>query len=250
MTAALEVIQGVPGLTKNVVCMKWGDKYDPEYVNKLFRMVGRHCSYGVRFIALTDDPEGIEDPIETFEIPNLPDALERRVSPWRKLALYSPELSFIEGPVLFLDLDVVIVGNIDDLFDLEGEFLIIENWTQKGRGIGNSSVIRFDRSKYEYIYETALTRGESILREFGNEQIFISHMVKERKYWPPAWCRSFKEELRPAFPMNFFSPPRLPADAKVVVFHGYPNPPEALKSGPLNPKKFFRPATWINDHWR
>ncbi len=237
-------------VAKNVVCMKWGDKYDPDYVNKLCRMVKRHCSHDLRVICLTDDADGIQDPVETFALPRLPEALERRISPWRKLGLYAPELSFIEGTVLFLDLDVVIVGSIDPFFEIEGDFLIIENWTQKGRGIGNSSVLRFERGKYDYIYENAVARGAALIKDFRNEQIYVSHMVEEKRYWPRAWCRSFKEELRPAFPVNFLSPPPLPPDARIVVFHGFPNPSEAQRNGPLNPRKFFRPAPWIGEHWR
>ena len=46
--------------------------------------------------------------------------------------------------ILFLDLDLVIVASIDCLFAHPGAFCIIENWTQRGRGIGNSSVFRFE----------------------------------------------------------------------------------------------------------
>jgi hypothetical protein len=42
----------------NVVCMKWGDKYGPEYVNKLYSMVRRHLHKEYRFICLTDTTIG------------------------------------------------------------------------------------------------------------------------------------------------------------------------------------------------
>ena len=237
-------------MAKNVVCMKWGEKYDREYVYKLYRMVRRHCTHDFRFICLTDDPEGLEAPIEAFAIPAVPEVLEKRVSPWRKLGLFSPELSFIEGTVLFLDLDVVIVGNIDGLFDFEGDFCIIENWTQRGKGIGNSSVFRFERGRYDFIYDEAWKEGGSLIKRFRTDQAFVSHLVKDMNFWPSHWCRSFKEELRPVFPLNFFSAPKLPDDAKIIVFHGFPDPPDAMGRGPLHPKKFFHPSPWIGEHWR
>jgi hypothetical protein len=175
--------------------MKWGEKYDREYVHKLYRMVRRHCTHEFRFICLTDDPEGMEPPIEAFPIPAVPEVLEKRVSPWRKLGLFSPELSFIEGTVLFLDLDVVIVSNIDGLFDIEGDFFIIENWTQKGKGIGNSSVFRFERGRYDFIYDEAWKEGGSLIKRFRTDQAFVSHLVKDMNFWPRHWCRSFKLSL-------------------------------------------------------
>ena len=37
-----------------VLCMKWGTKYGPEYVNRLYSMVRRHLNGDFRFICLTD----------------------------------------------------------------------------------------------------------------------------------------------------------------------------------------------------
>jgi len=41
-----------------------------------------------------------------------------------------------------MDLDVVVTGGIDDFFDFrpEATYCVIENWTQPGSGIGNTSV--------------------------------------------------------------------------------------------------------------
>jgi hypothetical protein len=41
----------------NVVCMKWGRLYGPEWVNKLCGMVARNTTWKVRFVCLTDDSE-------------------------------------------------------------------------------------------------------------------------------------------------------------------------------------------------
>jgi hypothetical protein len=44
---------------RNVICMKWGTKYGPEYVNRLYAMVRRHLTGDFRMVCLTDDPTGI-----------------------------------------------------------------------------------------------------------------------------------------------------------------------------------------------
>ena len=45
--------------TKNILCMKWGTKYGPEYVNRLYGMVRRHLSGDFNFVCLTDDSQGV-----------------------------------------------------------------------------------------------------------------------------------------------------------------------------------------------
>ena len=41
-----------------VLCMKWGRRYDPDYVNKLYNMVRRNLTRAHRFLCLTDEPQG------------------------------------------------------------------------------------------------------------------------------------------------------------------------------------------------
>ncbi len=53
--------------------MKWGSKYGPEYVNRLYAMVRRHLRGGFDFVCLTDRPDGIREEVRSLPIP--PDAL-------------------------------------------------------------------------------------------------------------------------------------------------------------------------------
>ena len=47
-----------------VLCMKWGDKYGPEYVNRLYAMVARHLRGPFRFVCLTDSGKGVRPEVE------------------------------------------------------------------------------------------------------------------------------------------------------------------------------------------
>ncbi len=52
-----------------VICVKWGTKYDAEYVNKLYRALLRHSGkISFRFICLTEDPSDLSDEIKTFPL--------------------------------------------------------------------------------------------------------------------------------------------------------------------------------------
>ncbi len=55
--------------TVNVLCIKWGRKYGPEYVNRLHSMVRRHLKRPFRFICLSDDGQGVDADIDVRPIP-------------------------------------------------------------------------------------------------------------------------------------------------------------------------------------
>jgi len=235
----------------NVLCIKWGSRYGADYVNRLASMVDRHLHQPHKFICLTDDPTGIDDKIETRPIPAIEVPEKARVSPWQKLAVFSPELADIEGKTLFLDLDTIILEELDPFFDQFDDLTIIENWTQKGRGIGNSSVFLFRPGKHVDIFEEFARNADEIVRRHDNEQTYLSRFIgKDLKFWPEQWCRSFKFHAIPSWPARLFSVPKPPENCRILVFHGHPDPDEAAAGKYRSWRKYFRPATWIEDHWR
>jgi hypothetical protein len=114
-----------------VLCIRWGELYSPQCVNVLFRAVSRHLSGPFRFICLTDDPEGLDEGIESFPIPDmgLPPAFYG-AGAWPKISIFKRDLHGIEGRILFIDLDTLIFGPLDRYFDLPGDFVAIggESW--------------------------------------------------------------------------------------------------------------------------
>ena len=42
-----------------VVCLKYGDKYSADYVNKLYNGVKRNLTVPFEFVCYTEDPKGI-----------------------------------------------------------------------------------------------------------------------------------------------------------------------------------------------
>ena len=49
--------------------MKWGTKFGPEYVNRLYKMVEKNLTIPHRFVCFTDNTDGLIDGIETRELP-------------------------------------------------------------------------------------------------------------------------------------------------------------------------------------
>lgn len=237
----------------NVICMKWGTKFGPEFVNRLHSMVCRHLHRPHRFICFTDDPTGLTpEGIETFPLPpmDLPPGKERG---WRKLSTFQSPLYDLTGPTLFLDVDLVIVDNIDAFFDHPGEFCIIKDWGRPWRITGNSSVYRFEAGTRPEIYADFMANIDQVKREVRNEQEYLTREIHRKgllQYWPRDWCVSFKHTCMSPFPLNYLTVPPIPPGAKIVVFHGNPNPADALVGKGKGIWRHVRPTPWIADHWQ
>ncbi|WP_205648510.1 glycosyl transferase [Acuticoccus kandeliae] len=243
---------------QTVICMKWGTAYGTDYANTLHNMVRRHTSRPLRFVCFTDNAEGLDPGIEPRPLPaiNLPES--HRWKAWRKIALTQADLGDVTGNVLFLDLDVVVTGGIDDFFDYapEATYCVIENWTQMGSGIGNTSVFRLTVGAHTEVYNTLMADPEGTVRKHPNSQTFQSRTISSRVFWPKPWCVSFKHTLLPPFPLNYVKTAPLPDDAKVICFTGFPNPDHARdgiwpeKSWVKRIRKRVRPTPWIREHWQ
>lgn len=242
----------------NVICMKWGTAYGPEYVNRLRAMVGRHLSLPFRFVCSTDDPSGIGPGVEIRPLPDfhVPEARQR--SPWRKVSVFAENFCGLSGKCLFLDLDVVVTGPLDEIATYTNRIGIAENWTQPGKGIGNSSVFTFEIGKFAYIVRRYEETVETLFDRFPNSQTFVSRTAAERgdlHFFPRAWVRSFKVNCLPGGPLNWLLTPRLPEDARIIAFHGHPKPHEAIMGDwararwPAKLYKHVRPTPWVKEHW-
>lgn len=88
----------------NIVCLKWGDKFSHEHVNRLYRMVCKNFHDDFNFICYTENANGIDrniiiQPLPDYDLENW----------WWKLTLFEHPT---KTPTMFLDLDVVIQNDI------------------------------------------------------------------------------------------------------------------------------------------
>ena len=242
-----------PAPERNVICMKWGSKYGPEYVNRLYAMVRRHLTGEFRMVCLTDDAGGIRPEVQCFPIPALDLPAGSPERGWTKLVTFKKDLCGLTGTALFLDVDVVIVGDLDSFFDEPGEFLIIHDYKRPWRITGNSSVYRFELGAHPEVLTYFRNHVEEVQARFRNEQAYLSdviHRSGKLKYWPSTWCPSFKYHGIPAWPSNYWKAPFIPEDARIVIFHGECNPPDALAGKRNRRFRHILPAHWVAQHWR
>ncbi|HEX3407244.1 MAG TPA: glycosyltransferase [Caulobacteraceae bacterium] len=236
-----------------VLCMKWGAKYGPDYVNRLYGMVARNLARPFRLVCLTDDASGVRQEVVCAPIPALPPIPQPKERGWTKLAAFSPALEGLLGDtVLYLDLDIVVMGALDPLFEQPGAFPMIRDWYHRRRVVGNSSVFRFRPAERRALFEAFCADADAIVQRIRNEQEFISEHLEARgelSFWPKAWCQSFRVSCLAPWPVRAWATPRRPDECRVLVFHGEPKPPEALVGRPAL-FQTFRPAPWIAELWR
>ena len=235
----------------NVICMKWGTKYGPEYVNRLYRGVTRHLNRPHRFVCFTDDAAGIDPGVEVMPLPDLglPPSPERG---WFKLATFAPTLFDLKGHTLFLDLDLVIVAELDVFFELPGRFYIMRDFKRPGSKVGNSSVYRFEVSDLPQILSNFVADFDGVRRRHRNEQEYLTQAAEDLgvlAYWPSDLAVSYKKHCVPTFPLNYWRAPTCPADTRIVVFHGEVNPPDALAGRRNRRLRHLKPSPWIARHW-
>ena len=97
----------------NVVCVNWGTKYSTEYVVRLYQMVKKNTTHKFEMFCLTDNPDIYPDGITGVKLKTGFEGW------WNKMQLFRDDMLPV-GEYLYFDLDVVIVANIDCLFEYEG----------------------------------------------------------------------------------------------------------------------------------
>jgi hypothetical protein len=220
-------------MNKNhIVCLKHGTKYGPEYVNALYNMVARNISIDYEFICYTEDARGILPGVRIEPLPSIPSASGW----WYKPLFFNPEIG-LDGPVLFLDLDIIICAPIDKLFSYHpGSFCIIRDFnrhTIKTYSGFNSSVFRLDNKNHSHVYENFIKSPEAVIKKFRGDQDWIKNQITtDFHFWPDEWIQSYKWEMRPGdlkrgtdgrqyLPQGT---PIVKPETSIAVFHGNPNP--------------------------
>jgi len=247
-----------PTAPQILLCLKWGTRYGSDYVNRTYAMALRNTSRPLRVVCFTDDPSGIRPEVEIRPLPpfDLPERM--RLHPFRRMFIFQKEVEGLSGSVLHVDLDLMITGSIDAFFDFKPEldFVVAENWTQPGQGIGNMSVFRYRVGALTKVWDRFRPDPMAMMDLYRNSQTFVCRTLGEVAFFPAAWCLSFKHSIIPRWPLNFFKTPALPPEARIVAFTGKPDIDEAARgewpvtAGWKKLYKHVRPTPWITDIWR
>lgn len=146
---------------------------------------------------------------------------------WSKLEVFR----VITGPALYLDLDTVITGSLDELVT-QPHFAMLQNF--HGHDIGGAGVMWFN-GPVKGVYERFVEDPERVINYYRNhaegsyrgDQGFINDFLGDVPRVSHPSIRSYKKHCLKGLPEN----------TSMVVFHGKPRPTE------INPP-------WMKEHWR
>ena len=201
--------------------LKSGGIYTPEWVGKLHRGVARHLIQPHRFACISDVEVPCERIVPDVDWPGW----------WLKIFMFKPGI--INGPTIYMDLDTVITGSLDELVDQPYSFAMLRNF-QDATMVG-SGVMWFKEKAPEGVYERFLQDPKRIMDFYENakhgsymgDQAFLYDFLnREIETLHSPALRSYKVHCRNG----------LPEGTSIVCFHGRPRPTE------INPE-------WMQRNW-
>lgn len=263
-------------MDKVVVCINWGTKYGAPYINRLYEMVRANITPPFRFVAFTDTRDGVHPDVDCFDLPEMPGFMpENTIGQWPKSRLWAPKLGDLSGPFLFVDLDVTITGPLDAFFEFADadDVVLARNAAKPLQKLGQTSIYRMPVGALAPLQELFASDPQAVADKYRFEQHFVTKNAPNGvKFWPKEWVRHYRIECIPRFPLNYFVDPKPPKGARVIIFAGALNPPDAIagqynKRTPHLPpfahlkralaskkkwksiRQYVRPATWVKEIW-
>ena len=245
-------------------------KFGPRHVNTLFNMLDRHLHVPFQMICITDKTDGISPLIRTLPLwpSDLPGC-------FRRLRMFSKEMAELIGPrFVCIDLDVVIVNDVTQIFTTPGDFVIWGEHHRKAPYCGSFFIM--DAGCRSKVYDSFVLKNyPSNVRgkyPYGTDQDHICHLLypNEKMLTVADGIYSFNFSARrwekggtvPAskykkgrYEMLFFKlggrrkqlhRPRylgngeLPADARMVFFNGKYDPSQ---------KEIQKDYPWVKEKW-
>lgn len=228
-----------------VLCVKFGNGYGVEYVEKLRNMVARHLTIPYEFVCLTDDSR----PVQNVRSIVQPTGRYKKMW-WHKIHMFDPSLD-LKPRVLYFDLDVVIHKNIDRLAEGgQQDFFGIRDFNRKFHRSWknlNSSVMSWSHGSQSDIYERFQKNPQEAQRLHGDQDWIFKCSRDKITFWPDEWIQSYKWEIRSKDELMLINGRRnfktvrsnvsTNPECCVAVFHGEPNPIDIRDS-------------FVNENWR
>jgi hypothetical protein len=217
-------------------CLIHGNAYSWEYVEKLYSMLCRNLTPKVRLHVYTEKEREVPPHMVKHALEDWPGIAGPRRSWWYKIQMFNSEHH--SGPLLYFDLDTVIVGNIDWIWGLPLKFFYgIKDfrslWRPTDVGI-NSSIMWWDTTKFNHVWSDFLGKDRNMLvKQYHGDQDFISDTITHlnRRFFDPSRIKSWRWQCLDGgydFKTRRYRQPmtgtKIDDNLRVLVFHGDPKP--------------------------
>lgn len=204
----------------------WGNKYGDDDVRKLRAGISRHLKQEHRFLVAKPQAED--------------DRLTKITGCFCRLRMFDPEwqkrMEIEEGDrIVCIDLDVVVTGDLDALFNRPETFMILLGANSSNPNPMNGSLVMLRAGHHQRVWsEFSIEKAKAVPHfEFPDDQAWLHHMLPGAAGWsagPRSGVYSFKKTTWPAGD-------DLPPDAILVVFPGWRSPAK------------FAHLSWVKKHW-
>lgn len=232
----------------NCACLIHGDAYDWEYVDRLYNMLDRNITEQIHLHVYTEDARPVPAPYIKHALTDWGIAGPKR-SWWYKMQLFRSDL--FSGPLLYFDLDTVIVNNIDWIWRLPTRyFWTIKDFKYLWRPLHqsvNSSVMWWDTRRHEHVWHAFQRETlNDVLKKYPGDQDYINQALdpNQVRFLDQDRIKSWRWQcLNGGYNFKkrtYFLPGTgtvAEKDTSVMIFHGKPKP-----------KDLDDPV--IDQHWR
>lgn len=240
-----ELQQSIEALPENYIgdvldcaCVIHGKSYDWSYVEKLYNMLNRNSTKPIRLHVYTEHSRSVPPHMIKHNLEEWDGISGPKASWWYKMQLFNQ--MHHRGPLLYFDLDIVIVRNIDWISQLPTKyFWAIKDfrhlWQTMHYGI-NSSVMWWDTRRFHYLWEEFAKQPiMQIKKKYHGDQDYISAHISDqkRRTFEQKYFMSWRWEALDGglnFNTRVYKNPnsgtKFNNETSILVFHGSPKPHE------------------------
>jgi hypothetical protein len=202
-------------------------KYGDHYIERLKSAVARNLAQEHRFVVFAPEP----DDKYLTKIPGC----------FCRLRYFSAEWQAKQGikpgdRIVCIDLDVVVTGALDPLFDRPENFVILAGANSSNPCPVNGSLQMLRAGTHEVVWNDFSLKAAGLVPffEFPDDQAWIANRIPDYATWqvgPDSGVYAFQ---KPAWPKG----DALPGDARLVAFPGWRDPAK------------FQHLDWVKANWQ
>jgi len=221
--------------TIDCACVIHGDAYSWQYVERLYNMLKRNISAEIVLHVYTEADRPVPAPFVKHALHPWNLQVPRQ-SWWYKMQLF--DMQHHAGPLLYFDLDTVIVSNIDWIWQSPLRYFWAVRdfkylWEPTDFQI-NSSVMWWDTRQFDHVWQ-AFQRQElkKVMRQYRGDQDYLSMAIglDQRRLFDSDRIKSWRWQCLDGgyvFEKRSYKHPgsgtRLDSKTSVLIFHGKPKP--------------------------
>ncbi len=222
----------------------WGDKYSLDYVRRLFDGVSRNLTIPHELVLVTSWSDAAISSLNCRKVAIVDIELTKIRGCFARLRLFDPEFQSAMGMaeedrVVSMDLDSVVTGPLDRLFEREEPFVILTGANAENPCPFNGSIWMLKAGHRPDVWsDFSLTEANKLsVFDYPDDQAWFAHKMPSAAGWKAGSASGVYAFHKPGWPGKK-NDHRLPKDARIVVFPGWRDPSK------------FSDVAWIKQHWK